>query len=147
MMGALETAAEIAKRFEGFRAKPYLCPAGVPTIGYGSTLYETGRQVSLADAPIDRERATALLFWEMRRSMTAAVRCCPVAATKDGCLAALADFVYNLGAGRLQASTLRRRINQQNWLEAKKELLRWVRGGGRILPGLVARRTVEAGLI
>ena len=147
MMGALETAAEIAKRFEGFRAKPYLCPAGVPTIGYGSTLYETGRKVSLADSPIDQERAEELLLWELRRSLTAALRYCPVLATNENRLAAITDFVYNLGAGRLQISTLRRRINQQNWPEVKKELLRWVRAGGKILPGLAARRTVEAGLI
>ncbi|HOM08336.1 MAG TPA: lysozyme [Syntrophales bacterium] len=147
MMGALETAAEIAKRFEGFRAKPYLCPAGVPTIGYGSTLYETGRKVSLADAAIDEIRATELLRWELRRSMAAALRFCPVLATNEDRLAAITDFVYNLGAGRLQVSTLRRRINQQNWPEVRKELLRWVRAKGKILPGLVARRTVEAGLI
>lgn len=146
-MGALETAAEIAKRFEGFRAKPYLCPAGVPTIGYGSTLYETGRKVSLADAAIDEIRATELLRWELRRSMAAALRFCPVLATNEDRLAAITDFVYNLGAGRLQVSTLRRRINQQNWPEVRKELLRWVRAKGKILPGLVARRTVEAGLI
>ncbi|HPC33908.1 MAG TPA: lysozyme [Syntrophales bacterium] len=119
----------------------------MPTIGYGSTMYETGRKVSLADPPIDRERATEMLLWELRRSLTAALRYCPVLATNENRLAAITDFVYNLGPGRLQTSTLRRRINQQNWPEAKKELLRWTRAGGKILPGLVARRTVEAGLI
>jgi len=146
-MGALEKSADIARRFEGFRGKPYLCPAGVPTIGYGSTIYETGRKVSLADSPIDRERATGLLFGELRRSLSAALRYCPVLIQNENRLAAITDFVYNLGPGRLQTSTLRRRINQQNWPEAKKELLRWTRAGGKILPGLVARRTVEAGLI
>ncbi|GAB6270536.1 MAG: hypothetical protein STSR0003_03760 [Smithella sp.] len=146
-MSALETAAEIAKQFEGYRAKPYLCPAGVQTIGYGSTMYETGRKVSPNDAPIGRERATEMLLWELRRSMAAALRYCPIIAHNENRLAALTDFVYNLGPGRLQTSTLRRRINQQNWPEAKKELLRWIRAGGKILPGLVARRTIEAGLI
>jgi lysozyme len=147
MMGALETAAEIAKQFEGYRAKPYLCPAGVPTIGYGSTLYETGRKVSPDDAPIGRERAAELFLWELRRSLAAALRYCPILAQNDNRLAAITDFVYNLGTGRLQTSTLRRRINQQNWPGAKKELLRWIRAGGKILPGLVARRTIEAGMI
>jgi len=148
-MDALDVAERIAMQFEGFRPGPYRCPAGVPTIGYGATRYETGKKVSLGDPPIDRDRAVALLRWEMGRSMSAALRHCPVLAlaSHTAALAAIADFVFNLGPGRLQASTLRRRINQANWPEVKKELLRWVRGGGRVLPGLVARRTAEARLI
>jgi len=57
------------------------------------------------------------------------------------------DFTFNLGAGRLQTSTLRRRINQRNWAAAAKELHRWVYGGGKVLPGLVTRREAEAGLL
>ena len=53
------------------------------------------------------------------------------------------DFTFNLGAGRLQTSTLRRRLNQRDWLAAGQELRRWVYGGGKILPGLVARREAE----
>jgi len=148
-MDALDVAERIAMQFEGFRPGPYRCPAGVPTIGYGATRYETGKKVSLGDPPIDRDRAVALLRWEMGRSMSAAMRHCPVLALQgaEGALAAIADFVFNLGPGRLQTSTLRRRINQRKWPEAKKELLRWVRAGGRVLPGLVARRTVEAGML
>jgi lysozyme len=148
-MDALDMAERIAMQFEGYSSPPYRCPAGVPSIGYGATRYETGRRVSLGDPPIDRERAAGLLRWEMGRSMAAALRHCPVLALagRDTALAAIADFVFNLGPGRLQASTLRRRINQQNWPEARKELLRWVRGGGKVLPGLVARRRAEARLI
>lgn len=73
---------------------------------------------------------------------------CPVLATEsEGRLAAIVDFTFNLGAGRLQASTLRRRINQLDWAAAGKELRRWVYGGGKALPGLVARREVEAALL
>jgi lysozyme len=50
-------------------------------------------------------------------------------------LAAIVDFTFNLGAGRLQTSTLRRRINQQDWASAAQELRRWVYGGGKVLPG------------
>ncbi|MFN3298338.1 lysozyme, partial [Caldimonas sp.] len=72
---------------------------------------------------------------------------CPVLATEpEGRLAAIVDFTFNLGAGRLQTSTLRRRINQRNWESAAQELPRWVHGGGRVLPGLVARRQSEAKL-
>ncbi len=51
----------LIKKFEGFRSKPYLCPAGVPTIGYGSTRYANGNAVNLSDAPITEAEATALL--------------------------------------------------------------------------------------
>jgi len=54
------------------------------------------------------------------------------------------DFTFNLGAGRLQTSTLRRRVNQRDWFAARLELRRWVYGGGKILPGLVMRREAEA---
>jgi len=54
---------------------------------------------------------------------------------------------YNCGAGALQASTLRRRINSRDWPRAQAEMRRWVRGGGRVLPGLVTRRAIEAGML
>ncbi len=60
---------------------------------------------------------------------------------------AIVDFTFNLGSGRLQTSTLRRRINQQDWPSAERELRRWVYGGGKMLSGLVARREAEVGLL
>jgi lysozyme len=62
-------------------------------------------------------------------------------------LAAIVDFTFNLGAGRLQTSTLRRRINERDWAAAQTEIRRWVYGGGKVLPGLVARREAEAELL
>ncbi len=59
----------------------------------------------------------------------------------------IVDFTFNLGAGRLQTSTLRRRINQMDWSSASQELQRWVYGGGKVLPGLVTRRRAEAALM
>ncbi len=80
--------------------------------------------------------------------MTAALRYCPVLATEpESRLAAIVDFTFNLGAGRLQTSTLRRRVSQRDWSAAASELRRWVYGGGRLLPGLVARREGECRLI
>jgi lysozyme len=70
-----------------------------------------------------------------------------LAAEPEGRLAAIVDFTFNLGAGRLQASTLRRRVNQRDWVAARQELSRWVYGGGKVLPGLVARREAEVGLL
>jgi lysozyme len=62
-------------------------------------------------------------------------------------LAAIADFTFNLGTGRLQTSMLRRRVNQRDWMAAGRELRRWVRGGGKVLPGLVVRREAEVMLL
>lgn len=146
-MSAFDLAAAIAKMFEGFFPKPYRCPANVPTIGYGTTRYPDGRKVTMQDAPIDETRAEELLSWEMAKARSAALRYCPGLIADDKKLAAISDFVYNLGAGNLQSSTLRRKINSGDWQEAKRELMKWVRGGGRILPGLVKRRTVEASFI
>jgi lysozyme len=70
-----------------------------------------------------------------------------LATEPDGRLAAIVDFTFNLGAGRLQTSTLRRRVNQSDWAEAGRELVRWVYGGGRMLPGLVVRREAERRLL
>lgn len=66
-----------------------------------------------------------------------------LATEPEGRLAAIVDFTFNLGAGRLQTSTLRRRVNQRDWAAAATELRRWVYGGGKVLPGLVARREAE----
>jgi lysozyme len=66
---------------------------------------------------------------------------CSVLATEpENRLAAIVDFTFNLGVGRLQTSTLRRRINQRDWVVAGQDLSGWVYGGGRVLPGLVLRR-------
>lgn len=147
MDSALALAASLARRFEGLRLRPYLCPAGVPTIGYGATRYEDGSRVTLADPPITRERSEQLLAWELRTvCLPAVLRLCPEADTEER-LAALMDFTFNLGAGRLRSSTLRRRVNDCNWEAVPVELRKWVRGGGRVLPGLVLRREAESALV
>lgn len=144
-MTDLSIAIDLCKHFEGFCAKPYLCPAGVPTIGYGSTYYETGQRVSLSDSPITKESAEMLLRNELRKTyLPGVLRLCPVLATHNEKLNAIVDFAFNLGVGRLQSSTLRRKINAQDWQGAKTELQKWVRGGGRVLPGLVLRRKAES---
>lgn len=150
----LDIAAELCRRFEGFRAKPYLCPAGIPTIGYGSTYYRDGRKVTLQDPPISEPEARMLLMAELLHTYAPGVlRQCPgllpLALMHNDWrrLNAMVDFAYNLGVGRLQTSTLRRRINALDWEGAKAELMRWTRGGGRVLPGLVLRRQTEARLM
>lgn len=146
-MDAIELAAALCRRFEGFHSQPYLCPAGVPTIGYGATYYEDGRRVTLKDAPISRERGEALLQFQIRQQFLPAVmRLCP-GATSTGRVAALIDFAFNLGTGNLQASTLRRKVNAGEWDEVPAQFMRWVRAGGVVLRGLVRRREAEVALL
>lgn len=143
-------AIDLAKRFEGFhrvpkhdpqRAYPYICPAGFWTIGYGHLCQPD-------HPPITEEEGEVYLAQDLMTALKATLRYCPVLATEsEGRLGAIVDFTFNLGAGRLQTSTLRRRINQRDWSSAATELGRWVRGGGRVLPGLVIRRQAEAGLL
>lgn len=146
-----QAAIDLAKRFEGFhrvpkadlqrRAYPYLCPAGLWTVGYGH----------LCDPkhpPITEAEAEVYLARDLISALNATLRYCPVLATEpERRLVATVSFTFNLGAGRLQTSTLRRRINQRDWPQAVSELRRWVRGGGRVLPGLAARREAEAELL
>ena len=147
----LDIAAELCRRFEGFSSKPYLCPAGIPTIGYGSTYYADGRKVKLTDVAITEPQARQLLLFELMHTYAPGViRQCPILISlamqsKDWRkFNAIVDFAYNLGVGALQTSTLRRKINAQDWEGAREQLMRWVRGGGKILPGLVKRREAES---
>jgi lysozyme len=144
----LELAAAFCRQFEGYRAKPYLCPAGVATIGYGSTYYSDGRKVTLEDAPMDEPTARALLMSELEHNyLPGVLRNCPILAADERRCNAIVDFVYNLGIGRLQTSTLKRKINAQDWEGAKEQLMLWTKGGGKVLPGLLKRRTAECALL
>ncbi len=145
-----KTAIELAKRFEAFhrvaqvepgRAQQYICPAGYWTIGYGHLCEST-------HPPITETEAEVYLARDLQTALAATLRYCPVlAAEPEGRLSAIVDFTFNLGAGRLQTSTLRRRVNQRDWVAAAQELRRWVYGGGRVLPGLISRRVAEMQLL
>jgi lysozyme len=144
----LELAASLCKQFEGFRSKPYLCPANVATIGYGSTYYADGRKVTLQDSPIDEPTASALLMHELEHTyLPSVLRQCPILATDERKCNSVVDFVYNLGCGRLQTSTLKRKINAQDWEGAKEQLMLWNKGGGKVLAGLTKRRVAECALL
>ena len=144
---AVAVAAALCRRFEGLYLTPYLCPAGVATIGVGATFYEDGRRVTLHDAQITRTRAEALLLWHIETVyLPAVLKLCP-GITCPMRLAALIDFTFNLGAGQLRSSTLRKRVNSEDWEMVPAELRKWVRGGGRVLRGLVIRREAEVVLI
>lgn len=141
--GAEDIAVALCVRFEGFKPAPYLCPAGVPTIGYGATHYLDGSPVRLTDPPITREHAMVLLREMIRQQYGPAARkACP-GADSPGRLGAVIDFAFNCGVPALRGSTLRRRINAGVWDLVPAEFRKWVRGGGRVLRGLVLRREAE----
>jgi lysozyme len=142
----IDIASGLCREFEGFSAKPYICPAGYATIGWGSTRYSDGRLVRMGDAHITKAQADELLHRDLLTFYASVVQLCPGLLGRVGASAAVLDFTYNLGPARLKASTLRRRINEGNLDAARSELGRWIFGGGRVLPGLVRRRAAEAKL-
>lgn len=140
----VQIAAALCRRFEGCYLKPYLCPAGVATIGYGATVYESGLKVTLLDPPISKARAEQLLLWSINnRYLPAVLKLCPGVADPNR-LAALIDFTFNLGAGNLKVSTLRKCVNAGDWAGARVQIRRWSKAGGRVLRGLTIRREAEA---
>lgn len=99
---ATEVAAALSRRWEGCRLTPYLCSAGVPTIGYGATYYRDGRGVTLHDAPITKAEAESLLVWMIETVyLPAVIKLCPEIDTPER-LAAIIDFTFNLGSGALK---------------------------------------------
>ena len=125
------------KQVEGFRATPYLCPAGKPSIGYGTVI------PSLAHQPINESTATAWLLRDLTSAEAQVRKLVPRIMTLDQ-LAALTDFVYNLGYERLEESTMRQCAIAGDWPGAARQCRRWIYGGGKVLPGLVTRRMQEA---
>ena len=132
----------LQKKFEGFRAAPYLCPAGVATIGYGSTRYENGVRVTMQDPPISKDRAEAMLKLVVMRFQLR-IRAKLKRPLTSGEQAALNDFAYNLGCGALFGSTLLRKHMRGDKRGAAMEFRRWVYAGGRKLKGLIRRRAAE----
>ena len=144
---ALTLAADLCRFFEGFSAKPYICPAGYPTIGYGTVYKPDGTKVTMQDQPISKELANDWLMRELEHNyMTGVLKASPILIANERLLAAITDFAYNLGVGRYRASTLKRRVDSNDLLGVETELKKWVRGGGKTLPGLVKRRQAEIDL-
>ena len=124
---------------------PYLCPAGVPTIGWGSTWDERGGPITMDHPPITLIEAQILLSREVQH-VEAAVGKLVRAELTQGMFDALVSFTYNLGTGNLQASTLRHKLNRGDYEMAADEFPKWRKAGGRVLTGLVRRRAEERAL-
>lgn len=128
----------MAQRHPTVLAVPYVCPAGYWTIGYGILCKPDHPAITLAEGE-------AMLQAAVPAYVAHTLRLSP-RLTGDR-LVAIVDFVFNLGPTRYASSTLRRRVNEEDWEGAKQEIRRWVFGGGKKLPGLIVRREAEAALL
>lgn len=136
----------LIKAMEGFRRYPYRCPAGVPTIGYGSTRYANGLSVKLSDQPITEIEATALLAVTLKRYEEAVTN--SVHRTIDqNEFDALVSLCYNIGPTAFAKSSLVRMLNDgAKTVDVADQFLRWTKANGKVLAGLVARREAERAL-
>lgn len=136
-----ERGLNLIKRFEGFVPQIYICAGGYETIGYGHVIRAHERAVLRHG--INKAQAELLLRQDVRQAEEAVLRLVRVPLT-EGQFDALVSFTFNLGAGALQRSTLRRKVNRQEHADVPAEFRRWVWAGGRKLRGLIRRREAEA---
>jgi lysozyme len=135
----------IIRKYEGLRLQAYICPSGLPTIGFGATFYENGSKVQMGDK-ITRERADQLLFFQVSL-FAGEVRRTVKSTLNDNQLGALVSFCFNVGGAAFSRSTLAKKANgNPDDPTIRNEFMRWTRGGGKVLPGLVKRREEEASL-
>lgn len=134
----------LIKSFEGFMGKAYLCPAGVPTIGYGTTLIE-GRPVKMG-MTITENDASKLLQEQIDQTYSPAVIRHVKVPLNQNQFDALVSWTYNLGEGSLSSSTMLKLLNQGDYDSVPSQMMRWTKANGVDLPGLVRRRQAEADL-
>ena len=156
-------------RYEGFRNRPYLCPAHIWTIGYGHVLYQDQIRLPVvrppgktqADIPMIRseypikpedsrvwskEEINQLFREDVADFERGVLRLVPGVAGRQGSFDALVSFAFNAGLGNLQRSTIRMKANRGDWEGAAEAFMAWTKGGGKVLPGLVKRREAERSL-
>jgi len=137
---------DLIKSFEGFSSKPYLCPAKIPTIGYGATFYPDGKKVTMKDSPITEEKGVELLKSMLVKFEQYVDSYC-IDSINQNQFDALVSFCYNLGPANLKSSTLLKKVNKDpNDPTIEAEFMKWVKAGGKTLKGLVRRREAEAKL-
>lgn len=133
----------LIKQYEGFRDTGYLCPAGIPTIGWGST-HIFGRKVIVGEHITPEQAQTQ---FQLDVSVFEHVVAQEVHVNlNENQRAALVSFVYNVGPGNFETSTLLRKLNSGHPELVASELMKWNKAGGRELPGLTKRRQAEAAL-
>lgn len=152
---AVEIAAKLVSRpeFDGLHdpdrstavIEPYYDPVGLPTIGYGHLLSRTAWTALDQFPAISIAQAEALLRADLMKAAGAVMRLVRVKLNANQ-IAALIDFVFNVGSGNFEISTVRKVINRGDFASVPAQLMRWVYAKGVKLPGLVKRRKAEAAL-
>jgi lysozyme len=157
---------DLMHKYEGFRARPYLCPAHIWTIGYGHVLYQEqirlpvvrveGKETPMIRKemplkPEDNRVWTKTEIDELFRDDVGTfergvLRLVPSVVGRQGSFDALVSISFNFGLGNLQRSTIRMRANRGDWDGAAEAFRVWTKGGGKVLPGLVKRREAEIAL-
>ena len=132
----------LIKTYEGYSSHAYLCPALHWTIGYGAIWGLDHKRVTEDHPDITEYQADQLLRRDVGKSEQSVIRLIRVP-LEDGQYDSLCSFVFNLGSGALQSSTLRRKLNRGDYIGAADEFPRWVFAGGRKLKGLIRRRNHE----
>jgi len=134
---------ELIKSFEGLKLNAYICPAGVPTIGYGTTRVN-GQPVQMGSV-ITESQASGYLKSDLQQFESAVNAAVKVPLTQNQ-FDALVSFTYNLGAGNLRSSTLLKKLNASDYAGAADEFPKWNKAGGKELAGLTRRRNAERDL-
>lgn len=129
----------LIKKFEGFRKDAYLCPAGIWTIGYGTT-----KDVKQGDKCTEQD-AEQYIQRDLEEFAKAVNENVKVPLTQNQ-FDSLCSFVYNVGIGAFKKSTLLTKLNNKNYTEAADQFLRWNKAGGKELTGLTKRRQAERDL-
>jgi len=157
---------DLMHKYEGFRSRPYLCPAHIWTIGYGHVLYQEqirlpvvrveGKETPMIRKeyplkPEDNRVWTKTEIDELFRDDVGTfergvLRLVPGVVGRQGSFDALVSISFNFGLGNLQRSTIRMRANRGDWEGAAEAFRVWTKGGGKVLPGLVKRREAEIAL-
>jgi lysozyme len=157
---------DLMHRYEGFRSKPYLCPAHIWTIGYGHVLYqeqirlpvlrtpEKPAKMIRKEMPLKSEdnrvwtktEIDELFIADVETFERGVLRLVPGCVGRQGSFDALVSFAFNAGLGNLQRSTIRMKANRGEWEDAAEAFMMWTKGGGKVLPGLVKRREAEVKL-
>ena len=144
---------EKIKLDEGFERKPYKCPAGVWTIGYGTTRYPNGKKVTANDIPITKDVAEVYIIEHLKKVETIVDNLCRDDLNQNQ-FDAICDFVYNAGTSYIDKKGIKRLYNlfkNVNNYMTKGELTKYwsnlaITGGGKKLNGLITRRKYEVNL-
>jgi lysozyme len=146
-MNISKTGIQLVKDFEGLRLHAYKCSAGVPTIGYGSTFYPDKSNVKMGDVLRDKEEAEVLLINTLVDFDIYVSKYTKSVTLTQYQFDALVSFAFNCGLGNLSKSTLLKKVlSNPNDKDIALEFAKWNKGGGKVLQGLVKRRSKEAEL-